>query len=95
MGLRLAALLRILLKPDFEVHCWGLFWDPKVGPKIDQKTQKQSAKNSEKNQTRRDPGIQKKRFAEASQSYLEPIANLTPLLITYKDLLQPALVACM
>ena len=48
MGLRLAALLRILLKPDFEAHFGDLFWDPKLGPKIDQKTQKQSAKNSEK-----------------------------------------------
>ena len=48
MGLRLAALLRILLKPDFEAHFGDLFWDPKLGPKIDQKTQKMSAKNSEK-----------------------------------------------
>ena len=37
MGLRLAALLRILLKPDFEAHFGDLFWDPKLGPKIDQK----------------------------------------------------------
>ena len=48
MGLRLAALLRILLKPDFEVHFWGLFWDPKLGPKIDRKTHKKSANKSGK-----------------------------------------------
>ena len=40
MGLRLAALLRILLKPDFEAHFGDLFWDPKLGPKIDQKLEK-------------------------------------------------------
>ena len=46
MGLRLAAVLRILLKPELEAHFWDLFWDPKLGPKIDQK-RKKAANNSE------------------------------------------------
>ena len=44
MGLRLAALLRFLLKPDFEAHFRDPFWDPKLGPKIDHKTQKKNAR---------------------------------------------------
>ena len=67
-----------------------------LGPQRDQKSSKKRRKISkklEKPQTRRDPGIQKNDLQKpAGQSYLEPTASLTPLLITCKELLQPALV---
>ena len=99
MGLRLAALLRILLKPDFEAHFGDLFWDPKLGPKIDQKPQKMSAKSSEK----LDKGGSKDSEKVICRSqpklfgtHCKSTCMLPPLLlITCKELLQPALATCM
>ena len=98
LGLRLAALLRILLMPDFEAHFWDLFWDPKLGPKIDQKTPKKN-KHSEKIRPGGIQGFRKsdlQKPAKALGTHCKfNCMLLPPLLITCKELLQPALAVCM
>ena len=90
-----------LIKNPIKARIRGPFLGPFLGPKIGTRNRPKNADEFSqklgKTLTRRDPGIQpkKKRSAEASQRYLDPTASLTPLLITCKELLQPALVVCM
>ena len=99
MGLRLVALLRIVLKPDFEAYFGDLFWDPKLGPKIDQKLQKKSAKNSEtldKGGSRDSEKVICRSQPKLLGTHCKSTCMLLPpLLITCKELLQPVLAVCM
>ena len=71
MGPGLAALLRILLKPEFEAPFWDLFRDPKLGPKFDLKRKKVSRQLGKI----RPGGVQgfRKSDAEASQNSWNPL----------------------
>ena len=89
MGLRLAAVLRILVKPEFEAHFWDLFWDPKLGPKIDQKRKKASQQLGKL----RPGGVQgfRKVTCRSQPKHLEPIASLIACFPPSTDHLQRAL----
>ena len=94
MGPGLAALLRILLEPEFEAPFWGLFWDPKLGPKLDLKTQKKSAENSEKSDqggSRDSEKVMQKPAKTFGTHCKSNCMLLPPLLVTCKELLKPAL----
>ena len=88
-----------LIKNPIEARFRGPFLVPFLGPKIGTKNrsknaEKKTAKNSKKTNRKGSRDSEKNDLRKPAKAPWNPL-NLTPLLITYKDLLQPALVACM